>query len=514
MKLAVACPYRLLPLLLLVPVSLAAAAPAAAEPKQQAYNGARATEDGSEPASTPAAHDGPALTTRLTYVGREAAEPTIGVTKSGTAFYAAGTFDALPEGSPVQPARTEVLRSGDGGLTWESVQPALPVGWQRNGETTLPPFTLDPYVYVEEDTGRVFNPELYVGCSFLNYSDDEGDSWTHNPFACGQPVNDHQTLAAGPPPAGLETSGFPEVVYYCFNRVSDSSCGRSLDGGDTFTPTGSPAFFGFDSEAGGFCGGLHGHLETDSEGRVFLPKGHCDRPWVAISEDGGETWKRVKVTDEIDTFGHEATVTADSADNLYYVWYDDEHKLPWMSTSTDHGETWSEPLMIAPPGVHEVNFPVAAAGDEGRIAFTFPGTESDDRDDEFRPWNSYTVVSTNALDPDPLFVSTTANDTADPIHRGDCGSGGSSRCAGMFDFLDIVVSPADGDFWATATDTCTEELDCITKDGPEDTGDGGGATASAAGAALPKPQFHQPCEVSCSMDGAAIRQTGGPSLVE
>ena len=39
-----------------------------------------------------------------------------------------------------------------------------------------------------------------------------------------------------------------------------------------------------------------------------------------------------------------------------------------MAVSTDHGKTFSDPLMIAPPGVNEVNFPVVTAGSEGRIA--------------------------------------------------------------------------------------------------------------------------------------------------
>lgn len=134
-------------------------------------------------------------------VGREAAEPTLAVNRDGTGFYAAGTFDSVVGGL----ARTEVMRSRDGGRTWVSVQPELPAV-----ETTEPAFSLDPMVYVEEDTGRVFNIELYVGCSYLVFIDDEGENWTRNPVACGNPVNDHHTITAGPPPAGLLTLGYPE----------------------------------------------------------------------------------------------------------------------------------------------------------------------------------------------------------------------------------------------------------------------------------------------------------------
>src|SRR4029078_6464049 len=118
--------------------------------------------------------------------------------------------------------------------------------------------------------------------------------------------------------------------------------------------------------------------------------------------------------------------------------------------STDHGLTWSTPLMIAPPGVHEVNFPTLIAGDAGRLALTFPGTTARNREPN-RAWNSYVVITNGATDANPRFIWTTANDPADPVHRGDCRP---ARCAGMYDFLDIIVSPVNGAVWATATDTC------------------------------------------------------------
>ena len=451
--------------------------------------------------STPTDYDGEPFQVQTVNVGRDSAEPTIGINEDGTAFYAAGAFDALPDGSPRQAARTELLRSRDGGLSWQTIQPKV-------GPTTDPPTTLDPFVWVDEETGRVFNPELYALCTSMNYSDNEGESYQTNRLACGDYVNDHQTVFTGPPPPNLkeQMGDYPNVLYYCFNRVADSNCGRSLDGGETFDPAlgadGGIAYPGYDLEAGGLCGGLHGHGDTDSAGRVFIPKGHCGYPWVSISEDGAETWTRVKVSNEIGAAATHLAVATDDADNVYLTWWDPQEHLPYLAISRDHGKTWGTPLMIAPPGVREVNFPVIEAGDEGRIAVNFPGTTVGDQDDDARPWNQYIVASTNALSDNPTFVSTTANPVDDPIHRGDC----VQRCAGMFDFLDIQISPHDGDIWATATDTCTndpddpEEADDETTNCVDNPDDADGNGPNGAG-------------VANDEEGLAIRQLSGPVLI-
>ena len=216
------------------------------------------------------------------------------------------------------------------------------------------------------------------------------------------------------------------------------------------------------------CSALHGHLVGDSKGRIFLPAGHCGLPTVAISEDAGLTWRQKIISTKIRSADVHEAMAVDKEDNLYYTWMDDKHEMAYLSTSTDHGDSWSEPLMYTPPGVHEVNFPTMVAGDRGRIAITFPGTPTNVVDDEDgrpvdasqgsgRPWFTYVVMSTNALDTNPTFLSNTGNPANDPVHRGNCGPG---RCGGMFDFMEATFSPTDGAVWASATDTCTDANDC------------------------------------------------------
>jgi hypothetical protein len=444
--------------------------------------------------NTLAPYDGPALEAEMIPVGRDAAEPTVGVDPDGVAFYAAAAFDAPGGALP----RTVVMRSSDGGHSWAGVSPPLPEPLQSE-----PPVNGDPMVYVDTDTGRVFSLDTYdADCMYLIFSDDQGESWSRNPVVCDTGVTDHQTIFSGPPTpelAPLVDVLYEKVIYVCYNTVAATLCVRSLDGGQTFSKAGAPyagvepdnpgtfGFFGVED----FCGGLTAHLRTDSAGRVFLPAARCALPSISVSEDGALTWTQVLVNKDVplphtaagDDFEHETTLAVDASDNLYMTWWDHNDRLPYLTMSTDHGRTWSAPLMIAPPGVEEVNFPTIDAGDAGRIAIHFPGTVVGDRSDAQRPWNSYEVVSTNALDEDPLFVFALANDPENPIHRGNCGPG---RCAGMFDFLDVLVPPpgvpeASQGFWAAATDTCDDNCErCAT---------------AADGAA-----------------GVAVRQTAGPAL--
>jgi len=437
------------------------------------------------------------LTLKFYPVGRQAAEPTIGVdrqthvdpttgnTIQGNAYFAAATFDGAGG-----LADTKIRRSLSEGRTWEDQTPQPDL-----------PFTLDPYVYVEEDSGRIFNLDLFVASAFLQFSDDGGKStYTTNPLGSGltDVVNDHQTIYAGPVPAkapvGMTTTDpkFPEILYYCYNQIESSRCSRSLDGGVTFATTGTPAYPGVNPATGEFCGGLHGHVHTDPMGRVFLPRGFCGKPFVSVSEDAGTTWTRVKVSD-IGMPDNQSAIASDQAGNLYYTWFDPKYKLPFLAVSKTHGFTWEKPIMIAPPNVREVaGFgPTIAAGADGKIAISFPGTTQVNQFDLTRPWDYYVMYTEDALSANPTFVSNIANSANDPVHRGDC----PGRCGNMLDFLDIVISPAPGHaIWATVVDTCTS-VACRTP-GAKGFDDGAGRDNTAN-----------------SMEGMVARQvTGVPDL--
>ncbi|MGH2692163.1 MAG: sialidase family protein [Actinomycetota bacterium] len=419
------------------------------------------------PDDPPGCYGGEKLVLQAAGIGQTAMEPTIGVAGDGTAYMAGSTM-VIDTPAVWGVAKTDARRSTDGGLTWTSVQPAIPVVGER-----LPPGNADPMIYVDPGTSRIFTFDLLGACQWLSYSDDKGVTWTHNPLACGAgdiPI-DHQTIVAAKPRALPANPAYPNFLYYCTNRLSESACGRSEDGGTQWEDSGEPAY-----PEEHVCHGLHGHLEADPEGRIFLPSSQtCGVPWVAISEDAGQSWTQVQVSTMTSRIPH-TSIASDSAGNLYYVWINDDNGviLPYLSTSTDHGRTWSAPRMIAPPGVRRANFPVVAGGDPGEVAISFPSTTKTGA----LSWDQTVVITEDALGADPIFLSATGNPPNDPIHRGNC----TGRCGGLWDFIDIQISAA-GEAWVATSDDCSGTCNSTPM-----------ASNLKAG------------------DGIAIRQIGGPLL--
>lgn len=374
---------------------------------------------------------GPVASVESRTLEHSGGEPTLGVTSDGAIFLVA--FE-------------KVLRSTDGGQTWDVVS------------TTLSsPTTLDPFLFVDPTTDRVYSDQLYLGCSWLSWTDDQGASWTTNPAACGIPVNDHQKLAAGKP-RGLPTVGYPNVLYYAYNALAGSRVAISLDGGLTW-PLTSQSVFPID----GACnGGLHGNIIADAEGILYIPKRHCDGFMLAKSDDGGLTWSRQVVGKDVggSPCRKNADLATDRQGNVYGVWPGKDNRL-YMSTSQDKGETWLDAsIRASPPGVNTTTMPAVVAGDAGRVAMVYYGTnETGKGPDELSKnatWHVYVTYSLDALSADPTFVTVQA--TSDPVQIGaistnsECRAPSGSR--NLLDFLDAQLDP-QGRLVFAHTDGCT-----------------------------------------------------------
>ena len=375
--------------------------------------------------------------------GIDALEPTLGVNSEGEVFFVG-----------VGGLGASIMRSTDEGKTWEDKSPNV-------AGTHTHPVTLDPYVYVDDRTDRVFTIDLTVACSYMSFSDDRGESWVTNPLACGRPVNDHQTLFAGPP-VSTPTVGYDNIVYYCWNDVATSSCSKSLNGGLTWQVAGEPAFHPGEVEEGApgarQCGGLHGHGVVGDDGTIYLPKEHCEEPWIAMSRDEGTTWEHVRVAPRgTAIFGPDPSVAVDAKGNVYYL-YVHKDRLPYLSVSRNGGYSWSKPMMVGYPGLGEVALATIDAGGPGKVAIAYYGTDDVSgkiakRNYEKAEWDFFMTMSANVFDKKPLFYSGPINDPRDPTALRECGP---RRCYDALDFIDVVVGP-DGTPWTSFVDNCTIE---------------------------------------------------------
>ncbi len=399
-------------------------------------------------------------------VGEDGAEPSIGVTSSGCIFFIA--FE-------------KVMRSCDHASSWEDVTGPL-CAFQTN----------DPYGWVDPVTDRIFNVQMQgLQTSWICWSDDDGDTWIGNPHDSGTtPLNDHIKLASGPwTSSGYGIGGqfsqsfYDQAVYYCYNKLAGIFCFTSFDGGATF-------------EAGGQLiglattnGGLHGAITSAPDGTVYVTP-RVETPTVIVSKDNGLTWfDRTMGEDEGTPYPRKnSEVATDTQSNAYHIWTGADEGV-YMATSTDSGQTWTQTsIRISPNEVISTAFPQVDAGDPGRIAITYLGSENaselNQSNIDGEPWDGnahyananvsyylYVTYSLNALDQNPVFHTVRAS--ADPVqigsiclNSGDCRDiGGSNR--NLLDFNDLHID-REGRVYIAFADGCTGDCATGNDSGPED----------------------------------------------
>ena len=387
-------------------------------------------------------------------VGEQGAEPSIGVTSSGCIFFIA--FE-------------KPMRSCDYGETWTNTR-----------DITQAPFTNDPYGWVDPITDRVFNIHMMgLQTTWVGWSDNDGESWAGNPHDSGTtPLNDHIKLGSGPwtdegygAVGGVSSSLYETAVYFCYNKLAGIFCFTSFDGGATFEAGGQIVGLATSN------GGLHGAITTAPDGTVYLPP-RVATPTIILSKDNGYSWEERYMGEDVGTpsIRKNGEVATDTESNAYNIWVGSDQGV-YMSTSIDSGETWEQTsVRVSPVEVISATFPHTSAGDPGRIAIAYLGSENTSAlgqpDIDDNPWNGnahyapanvthylYVTYSLNALDENPVFH--TQRLSPDPVqvgsiclNSGDCRTddGGSNR--NLLDFNDLHID-LEGRVYIGFADGCT-----------------------------------------------------------
>jgi len=406
-------------------------------------------------------------------VGETGKEPSIGITSSGCMFFI---------------AMEKPMRSCDHGESWVDSK-----------DITQAPFTSDPYGWVDPVTDRVFNIHMMgLESTWIGWSDNDGESWMGNPHDSGTtPLNDHIKLATGPwvdgayGLVGQLNPTYETAVYFCFNKLVGISCFTSFDGGATFEVGGD--IVGLASTNGG----LHGAITTAPDGTVYVTP-RVPTPTLILSKDNGLNWEERTMGEDAGTPNprKNSEVATDSESNAYHIWTGADFGI-YMSRSTDSGDTWEQTsTRISPVEVISTAFPQVDAGDPGRIAFTYLGSEDAEElnqtDIDGNNWNGnphyamanvsydiYVTYSLNALNENPTFHTYRLSD--DPVqigsmclNSGDCRTdeGGSNR--NLLDFNDLTID-LEGRVYIAFADGCIDACATGNNSQPQDSRAGRGS---------------------------------------
>jgi hypothetical protein len=331
--------------------------------------------------------------------------------------------------------------------------------WADVSAPTTSIVTLDPILFTDSRTGRVFSSQLAGVTSLMAYSDDDGQTWTPSQGAGLAASVDHQTVGGGPFAAPLTRNGlpllYPNAVYYCSQDVGyDASCAVSLDGGLTFGPAVRIYTF-LDCEAG-----LHGHVKVASDGTAYVPTRACGgQAAVVVSENNGLTWSVRKVPGS--SAGDSDPSVGVGADGTVYFAYSDASGHARAAVSHDKGKTWVNARDLgASAGVVASVFPSAVAGDGARASVFFLGSSTAGAtatggDPAAYGGTWYAYIATTY---DGGATWTTVNATpGDPVQRGPVCLAGTVGCSGntrnLLDFNDLTVDK-QGRVLAALSDGC------------------------------------------------------------
>ncbi|MFN2545667.1 MAG: hypothetical protein ABR600_14010 [Actinomycetota bacterium] len=350
-------------------------------------------------------------------------EPDIALDSKG------GIYTSGPGGSPTQ--HSWFWKSDDGGIQWHGigVVPEYKGNGTNGGGDTEIAIGKDDSVYAADLQTLV--------CQGVYASHDRGKTFTQSEGCI--PGSDREWMGTYTDPATGQSREYLASngdIPGCYMLVS-------TNGGATYTPTGSSGALG--SIDGNDCAGRF--VVDQRNGHIFAP---MSGGGIDESTDGGNTWDQVGDTGAEENLF--ASLTIDNAGNLYQAWTTNDYKHTYLSVSTDEGRNWDR-FQVNTADVKQMVFPWAVAGDAGRVAVVFYGTNNTKVNngwpgDASALWHAYAVFSTDATSGAPAFQQLQIDEH--PMHVGTICLGGFPGCLtaqadrSMADFFEVGMDPRDG----------------------------------------------------------------------
>jgi hypothetical protein len=422
-----------------------------------------------------------------------------------------------PGGSPTQ--TSWFWKSDDKGLQWHSVG-CIPIGkpnCQNGGGDTEITLARNNDVFASD------LQTLQCNSTFRSY--DQGK--TFDPGEGCFPETDRQWMAVYDPNASATGRRIylsaNELALGCYVLVS-------TDNGVTYLP----------SQGDGIIPGgpdCIGRLAVNpANGHIYVPVDGG----TEYSADGGATWALRPSSGAEGNFF--ANIALDTAGNLWQGWTtgcSSPATTPckaFISYSTDEGQTWHAPMQVntgasspigTSPDLRQMLFPWIVAGDPGRVALVFYATTDTQRVGGFPGgtnalWHTYAVMSTNAMDVNPIFTQVQVDEHV--FHRSTICTGGFPGCLtgnadrSLADFFMVDKDP-DGRIFIAYNEN--SDLSLVVPDPPEYIGKPINAVArlrtgpslfAAKGNLLPDPSPANIAITSASVNGGTLSVNGTHGL--
>ena len=335
-------------------------------------------------------------------------------------------------------------RSDDGGQTWKYLQSYDGSFGGGDADITSAP------------NGNIYASGLYLACVTVAASSDRGEHWVDNPAGCMDQggLDDRQWNDVDGNQAVVTAFGGLNGLSFIRSVASTGAVidgpAIAVDGGDDYQWPGvvavdqnngtSYVVWNTDDNDNNDCDSATtgcnpmSAQHTDDIRIVGIPRGATSSPnFVTVAADRD------------DTFDAFVDVDVDKAGAVYVVWNerhpDVQETWTLLSTSHDGGQTWSDPVKVNSTPKTTV-FPWVSAGDDGRIAVSYYGTDATGYSPEVLAGNpKWYVYSSYSTDGGQTFSE--YQTTPNYLHEGKVCTSGTGCATGTRDLLDFFETDYD-----------------------------------------------------------------------